>query len=81
MIAVRRQMLIARTRAEEWSVPVASVVAVERLIAGLAAIDSVDVEVASLDRFCLDVLDAMERRGEGRRDRDREAETIAFQFA
>jgi hypothetical protein len=45
------------------------------------AIESVDVEVVSLDRFCLDVLDAIERRSTGRRDRDREAESIAFTFA
>ena len=63
---------------EDWLIPVAAVVAVERLMAGLDAIEAVDVEVVALDRFCLDVLDAVERRSTGRRDRDREAETIGF---
>jgi hypothetical protein len=81
VIAARRQLLLTRSRSEDWMVPVATVVAVEHLMAGLDAIESVDVEVVSLDRFCLDVLDAIERRSTGRRDRDREAESIAFTFA
>lgn len=81
MIDARRQLLLTRARSEDWIVPVSIVVAVERLIAGADAVESVDVEVVLLDRFCLDVLDAVERRSTGRRDRDREAESIAFTFA
>ena len=81
LIAARRQLLLTRSRSEDWIVPVATVVVVERLMASLDAIESVDVEADSLDRFCLDVLDAVERRSTGRRDRDREAESIAFTFA
>jgi hypothetical protein len=81
LIAARRQLLLTRSRAEDWIVPVSIVVGVERLMVGLDAIESVDVEVVSLDRFCLDVLDIVERRSTGRRDRDREAESIAFAFA
>ena len=50
-------------------------------MAGLDVIESVDAEVVALDRFCLEVLDAVERRSTGRRDRDREAETIGFSFS
>ena len=81
LIVVRRRLLITRSRSEEWIVPLADVVAVERLMAALDATESVDEEAAWLDRFCLDVLDALERRSTGRRDRDREAETIDFTFA
>lgn len=81
MIDARRQLLITRARSEEWVVPGETVTVTERLIASMEAIDSVDVEADSLDRFPLDLLDALERRSTGRRDRDREAETIAFTFA
>ena len=81
VVRARRNLLVTRARSEDWLIPVASVVAVERLMAGLDAIDAVDVEVVALDRFCLEVLDAVERRSTGRRDRDREAETIGFTFS
>lgn len=77
----RRQLLITRARSEEWIVPLPAVVVVEHLMTGLDALEMVDEEVVALDRFCLDVLDAVERRSTGRRDRDREAETIDFTFA
>ena len=81
LIEARRQLLSARTWSEEWNVPLPSAVAVDRLIAGAEAIESVELEADALDRFPLDVLDALDRRTSGRRDRDREAETIAFTFA
>lgn len=81
VVTARRNLLVTRARSEDWLIPVTAVVAVERLMAGLDAIDAVDVEVVALDRFCLDVLDAVERRSTGRRDRDREAETIGFTFS
>jgi hypothetical protein len=81
LIALRRQLLIARSRSQEWIVPIPSVVVVERLMAGLDDLETVVEESERLDRFPLDVLDALERRSTGRHDRDREAETIAFTFA
>jgi hypothetical protein len=81
MIDARRLLLITRARSEEWLVPPETVSVVDRLVVALEAIDSVDAEADSLDRFPLDLLDALERRSTGRRDRDREAETIAFAFA
>lgn len=81
MIDARRQLLITRARSEEWIVPSDTVTVIERLLASVEAIDSVDIEVDALDRFPLDLLDALERRSTGRRDRDREAETIAFAFS
>jgi hypothetical protein len=81
LVNARRNLLVTRARSEDWLIPLASVVAVERLMAALDAIESVDLEVVALDRFCLDVLDAVERRSTGRRDRDREAESIGFTFS
>lgn len=81
LVTARRNLLVTRARSEDWLIPVPAVVAVERLMAGLDAIEAVDVEATALDRFCLDVLDAVERRSTGRRDRDREAETIGFTFS
>jgi hypothetical protein len=81
LVAARRALLITRSRSQEWIVPLPAVVLVERLIEGLDAIETVDEEAKWLDRFALDVLDAIERRSTGRRDRDREAETIDITFA
>jgi hypothetical protein len=81
LVSARRSLLITRARCEDWLVPVATVVTVERLMAELDAVETIEDEVAELDRFCLDVLDAVERRSTGRRDRDREAETIGFSFS
>lgn len=61
--------------------PLPAVVAVERLIERLDDLETVAEEAQWLDRFALDVLDAIERRSTGRRDRDREAETIDVTFA
>jgi hypothetical protein len=81
LVAARRALLITRSRSQEWIVPLPAVVLVERLIEGLDAIETVDDEAKWLDRFALDVLDAIERRSTGRRDRDREAETVDFSFS
>jgi hypothetical protein len=81
VVAARRALLITRARSQEWIVPVPSVVVVERLIERLDGLETVKEEADWLDRFALDVLDAIERRNTGRRDRDREAETIDVTFA
>lgn len=81
LVAARRHLLITRARCEDWLVPVATVVLVDHVIDALDAVETDEAEVTALERFSLDVLDALERRSTGRRDRDREAETIGFSFS
>ncbi len=81
LVAARRALLITRSRSQEWIVPLPAVVVVERLIERVDDIETTEEEADWLDRFALDVLDAIERRSTGRRDRDREAETIDLTFA
>jgi hypothetical protein len=81
LVIARRALLITRARSQEWVVPVPAVVVVERLIVRVDDVETIEEEADWLDRFALDVLDAIERRGTGRRDRDREAETIDVTFA